>query len=71
LMTQNIIPTSSQFNDYFFTFSAITPTSPISYSSGGVLYTGFRTFAIKIVMTSASTAQVPIIKDMRTVALLV
>jgi hypothetical protein len=71
LMTQNIIPTSSQFNDYFFTLTAANaPTVPFSYGSGGVTYTGFRTFAIKIVMTSASTAQVPIIKDMRTIALL-
>lgn len=71
LMTQNVIPTSSQFNDYFFTLTADdTPTTPFSYNSGGVLYTGFRTFAIKIVMTSGSTAQVPTIKDMRTIALL-
>lgn len=71
LMTQNIIPTSSQFNDYFFTLTAAqAPSVPFSYVSNSVTYTGFRTFAIKIVLTSASTAQVPIIKDMRTVALL-
>jgi hypothetical protein len=72
LMTQNIIPTSSQFNDYFFTLTAAqSPTVSTSYSSSGVLYVGFRTFAIKIVTTSASTAQIPIIKDLRAIALLI
>ena len=70
-MTENINVTSSQFNDYFFTLTPdTTPEVPFSYGSGSVLYYGFRTFAIKIIMTSGSTAQVPTIKDLRVVALL-
>ena len=37
-------------------------------NSGGV-YKGFKTFAVKIVMTSSSTNIIPLAKDMRAIAL--
>ena len=40
-----------------------------SYQVGAVTYGNFKTFAIKIVMNSASTTKVPLIKDLRVIAL--
>ena len=39
------------------------------YTSNGVTYDSFKTFAIKIVMLSADTTKVPLIKDLRIIAL--
>jgi hypothetical protein len=41
----------------------------VNYTSGGATFTTFKTFAIKIVMTSLSTTKVPRVADMRTIAL--
>jgi hypothetical protein len=41
----------------------------VSYTSAGTAFTTFRTFAIKIVMSSSNTGIVPRIKDMRAIAL--
>ena len=41
----------------------------VNYTSGGATYTTFKTFAIKIVMTSTTTAKVPKISDLRAIAL--
>ena len=41
----------------------------VNYTSGGATFTTFKTFAIKIVMTSTSTSKVPRIDDMRVIAL--
>ena len=41
----------------------------VNYTSGGATYTSFKTFAMKIVMTSVSTTTIPRIADMRTIAL--
>jgi len=41
----------------------------VSYTSAGTAFTTFRTFAIKIVMSSSSTGIVPRIADMRAIAL--
>ena len=46
-----------------------TADSVISYISGGVTYDKFKTFSIKIVLGSASTAIIPKIKDMKAIAL--
>ena len=46
-----------------------TAASVISYTSGGVTYDKFKTFSIKIVLGSASTAIIPKIKDMKAIAL--
>jgi hypothetical protein len=41
----------------------------ISYTSSGVTYNTFRTFAVKIVMAGTNTADVPKIRDLRAIAL--
>ena len=46
-----------------------TTANNISYTSSGVTYDKFKTFAIKIVLGSASTAIIPKIKDMKAIAL--
>jgi hypothetical protein len=38
-------------------------------SAGGSIYHTYKTFAIKIVMTSSGTNIVPLVKDMRAIAL--
>ena len=44
-------------------------STDIDYISDGVTYDSFKTFAIKIVMTSARTTRVPLVKDLRAIAL--
>jgi hypothetical protein len=41
----------------------------VSYTSAGTAFTTFRTFAIKIVMTSSTTGIVPKVRDLRAIAL--
>jgi len=41
----------------------------VSYTSGGTLFTSFKTFAIKIVLTGTSTTDVPKVRDFRAIAL--
>ena len=55
----------NDIKEYVFRTSA----NNISYTSGGVTYDKFKTFAIKIVLGSASTSIVPKVKDMKAVAL--
>jgi hypothetical protein len=40
-----------------------------NYISNLVTYNSFKTFAIKVVMTSANTTRVPLIRDLRVIAL--
>ena len=44
-------------------------SNQISYTTNGVPYDSFRTFAIKIVMAGTNSADVPKIRDMRAIAL--
>ena len=44
-------------------------TANTNYTVGSVTYDSFKVFAIKIVMTSPSTTKVPMIKDLRAIAL--
>ena len=44
-------------------------TANVNYTSGGATYTSFKTFTIKIVMTSSTTTKVPILSDLRVIAL--
>ena len=44
-------------------------TATTSYTTSSVAYPTFKTFAIKIVMNSSSTTKVPLIKDLRVIAL--
>ncbi len=55
----------SDIKSYVFRTSA----NNISYTSSGITYDKFKTFAIKIVLGSASTAIIPKIKDMKAIAL--
>lgn len=45
------------------------PYNQISYESGSTSYSTFRTFAIKVVMTSQTTSIVPKLRDLRAIAL--
>jgi hypothetical protein len=45
------------------------PSNSVSYVSGDTSFSTFRTFAIKIVMSSQSTGIVPKIRDLRAIAL--
>ena len=40
-----------------------------NYTSGGVIYNSFKVFAVKIVMNSATTTTVPLLKDLRVIAM--
>jgi hypothetical protein len=63
--TNTVSLTDEEFIEYEF-----DPTGTnVNYTSGGATYTTFKTFAMKIVMTSTSTTKVPRIQDMRTIAL--
>ena len=44
-------------------------TNAISYTSGSTAYNSFKTFAIKIVMASSETTDVPRVRDLRAIAL--
>ena len=45
------------------------PSNSVSYTSNGVSYDTFRTFAIKIVMAGTNSADVPKLRDMRAIAI--
>ena len=66
LLNQNIIQSSSTFNEYFYS----TASGVVGYNVGGIPYVGYRTFAVKIVLLSPSTTTVPIVRDLRAIALL-
>ena len=66
--TTNTNSVSSDINEFLeLEFSPVGANT--NYTSGSVTYDSFKTFAIKIVMTSASTTKVPLIKDLRAIAL--
>ena len=45
------------------------PSNGISYTAGNTTFTSFKTFAVKIVMTSENTVDVPKIRDLRVIAI--
>tara|TARA_Y100001936_G_C16092055_1_gene687227 strand:- start:1997 stop:7621 length:5625 start_codon:yes stop_codon:yes gene_type:complete len=64
----NSISKSEEIEDYIdleYNPSAANTT----YTVGSVAYDSFKTFAIKIVMLSGNTTKVPLLKDLRVVAL--
>ena len=70
LMTQEtdanrISASETDVNEYVFRSSA----NNVAYTSGSIRYDKFKTFAIKIVLGSASTSVIPKVKDMKAVAL--
>ncbi len=60
---------ASEDEDEYIELEYGPTTANTSYTVGGVTYDNFKTFAIKIVMNSASTTKVPLIKDLRSIAL--
>ena len=50
-------------------FSYQTANDVIQYTSDGVTYDKFKSFAIKIVMTSNNVITIPKLRDMRAIAL--
>jgi len=75
LMTQlnNNNFVSANYNDYreisYAPGVSGTANNSVSYTSGSTSYSNFRTFAIKIVLTGASTTDVPKVRDFRAIAL--
>lgn len=60
------------FKEFEFNMPASMLTggnSEYQYTSGGVTYTGYKFFKIKIVMTTSNTAKSPRIRDYRAIAL--
>ena len=46
-----------------------TANNAVSYTSNGSVFTTFKTFAIKIVLTGSSTVDIPKVRDFRAIAL--
>ena len=46
-----------------------TTDEEITYSSSNVVYDKFKTFAVKMVLTSNSAVTIPKVRDMRVIAL--
>lgn len=79
LLSQTTPPSTVGFRDYIFDLPTDTGTDTLGEigakgSVSGVYtyntsFTGFKTFAVKIVLLSSSTAIVPKIRDMRAIAL--
>ena len=63
--TSNVALTAGEMAEYQFDPSA----GNVNYTSGGATYTSFKTFAVKIVMTSPNTTKVPRIQDYRAIAM--
>lgn len=62
--------TSTNYNDYIeYEFRPSLSNSTISYNSSGVTYDTFKTFAIKIALSTNDTTLVPKVQDMRVIAL--
>jgi len=76
LMSETAPINTLGFKEYYYTLpSGGTTTAAGGLDAGTGVYTystnykGFKTFAVKIVLLSTSTAIVPIIRDMRAIAL--
>ena len=63
------VSTVSLDDDEFIAYEYDPVGTNVNYTSGGATYTSFKTFTIKIVMTSTSTSTIPRVADMRTIAL--
>ncbi|MBC8435369.1 MAG: hypothetical protein H8D84_00145 [Proteobacteria bacterium] len=68
--TSNTNSVSASINNSEYLELEYSPTTAnTTYTSNSVDYDTFKTFAVKIVMTSPNTTNVPLIKDLRTIAL--
>ena len=61
--------TISTDEEEFIEYQFDPTTANTNYSVGGANFTSFKTFAVKLVMTSANTSIVPRVKDLRVIAL--
>lgn len=61
----NVALTDTEFTEFQFDPSG----GNVNYTASGATYTTFKTFAIKIVMTSTNTTKVPRIQDYRAIAM--
>ena len=60
------------FKEYAFGFDVSRMTGPngeFQYTSGGITYTGYKYYQIKIVLTADNTAVYPRVADLRAIAL--
>ena len=70
LMNQETISsTFSTSEEDIREFTYKTANDVVQYSSGGITYDDFKTFAVKIVMTSNNVITIPKLRDMRAIAL--
>ena len=70
LMNQETISTTfSTSEEDIREFTYKTANDVVQYSSGGITYDDFKTFAVKIVMTSNNVITIPKLRDMRAIAL--
>jgi hypothetical protein len=67
LMTQTNVSSTNQNPTEYYDYEY--KVNGVSYTSGGVTYTNFRTFAIKIVLYSTNPANAPTAKNLRAIAL--
>jgi len=68
MTNQNNISASEDINEYFeIEYEPVG--NAIDYTLDNITYENFKTFAIKIVMMSSTTTRVPLIKNLRAVAL--
>ena len=59
---------SANEND-FITYVYKTPEETAQYTLGSTTFTDFKTFAIKVVLSSSDGSNVPQVKDLRVIAL--
>ena len=68
--TTNTITVSGSDQDSEYLELQFDPAGPnTNYTSSGVIYNSFKVFAVKIVMNSITTSTVPLLKDLRVIAL--
>ena len=63
---------TNDYKEYEYKFPATNLTGPngeVQYTRGGNTFTGYKHFAIKIVLLSTDTSQVPKVKNYRAIAL--
>jgi hypothetical protein len=76
LLDEDAPVNNTGFKEYLYTIPVGAGTTPQGALIGGLgytystIYAGFKVFAIKIVLLSNNAASIPIIRDMRTIALL-
>jgi hypothetical protein len=63
--SNKISANESDIHEYAFK----SPNDVITYTSNSVTYDKFKTFAIKIVLGSASSSIIPKVKDLKAIAL--